>query len=286
MLTFILRRALACLPLLIAQPAISQASFQNKSFEVVSIRQNVSQKAPSGSTSFVPGPDGFRVEKVPLVTVLLTAYTPKSSSTALFGNNIENLPDWARQEKYDIDARISDADRAAWKDPKNQPAMLRSMLQTMLADRFKLVVHRETKEVSAYDLVVAKGGPKMKETTPDEPRPAGTVLPGGGVMMPYVTPTGGPAARFYNLPMDTLASFLTSAADHEVINKTGLTGRYDFSIPKPASMRAPSAGADANAADADPSIFEVLQGLGLKLEPAKEQVEMLVIDHLEKPTEN
>jgi len=286
MFASILHRDFVCLAVLTTLPATSQIATQNKSFEVVSIHQNVSRNAPAVPTSFGAGPDGFRVEQVPLITVLLTAYTPTSSTTALFGSNVENLPDWAMDEKYDIDARISDADRAAWRDPRNQPAMLQSMLQAMLADRFKLVVHRETREVAAYDLVLAKSGPRMKETTPDEPRPTGTILPGGGVMTPYATPTGGHAAKFFNLPMDTLASFLTSVADREVINKTGLTGRYDFSLPRPASMHAPSAGANADTAYADPSIFEVLQGLGLKLEPAKEQIETLVIDHVEKPTEN
>lgn len=284
MLTPVFRRVSFSLPLLAIVVGAAQARAQGKTFDVVSIRQNISQGARNGPPDLTPGPNGFRVERVPLITVLLTAYTPQSSSAALFAGHIENLPEWASEENYDIDARISDADRAAWQDPKNQPAMLQEMLQEMLADRFKLVVHRATKESSAYDLVVAKGGPKLKESKPDDPHPAGTVLPGGGVMVPFETPTGGRAAQFYSLSMGTLASLLTQAADHEIRDKTGLAGRYDFSIRKPASMNAPSA--DPSAPDADPSIFDVVQTLGLKLEPAKEQVETLVIDHVERPSEN
>jgi len=252
-----------------AQQAATPAP-QAKTFDVVSIRQNLSQTGQM-SLKLVPTPTGFQVNGMPLMIVLMTAYTPKAGG--LFLNNIDNLPDWARRDRYDIDARISDDDRAAWNAPKNQPAMLQQMLQTMLADRFKLVVHRTTKETPVYELVVGKDGPKLTETKPDEPLPAGQVLPDGGVVVP-----GKDGPRFYNFSMGLLASAL-SENGNPVVDKTGLTGRYNIVLPRPAADYA---------ADGDPEAqrLDLIKSLGLKLESAKQQVEFLVIDHIDKPTEN
>jgi bla regulator protein BlaR1 len=278
-----LRRTLPCLLLLGTVLAGMQANAQTRSFEVVSIRQNLSQTGDKRQ-QLAPSPEGFRVTRVPLIMILMTAYTP--SGGGLFVNNVENLPEWAKGENYDIDARISDADRGAWQDPKNQPAMLQAMLQSMLTDRFKLAVHRSTKEVSVYDLTTAKGGPKLTETKPDEPRPTGLTLPGGGVMVQEDGP-GGSTAHLYNFSTSLLASLLTTQSDREIKDKTGLTGRYDMFIHKPARMAAPSAAPNGNTLpDPEPSMSDVVKDLGLKLEPAKEQVETLVIDHVERPSPN
>ena len=252
-----------------AQQAATPAP-QAKTFDVVSIRQNLSQTGQM-SLKLVPTPTGFQVNGMPLMIVLMTAYTPKAGG--LFLNNIDNLPDWARPDRYDIDARISDDDRAAWTAPKNQPAMLQQMLATMLADRFKLVVHRTNTETPVYELVVGKDGPKLTETTPDEPLPAGQVLPDGAVVVP-----GKDGPRFYNFSMGLLASAL-SENGNPVVDKTGLTGRYNIVLPRPAADYA---------ADGDPEAqrLDLIKSLGLKLESAKQQVEFLVIDHIDKPTEN
>ena len=259
------------------QPATSPAS-PGKTFDVVSIRQNISQTG-SKSVKLSPTPTGFQVTRMPLLIVLMTAYTPAVGG--MFMNNIDNLPDWARRDNYDIDARISDADRAAWNDPKNQPAMLQQMLQTMLADRFKLVVHRTTREVPVYDLVVAKGGPKLTETKPDEPLPAGHTLPDGGVVVPS---QDGP--HLYNFSMSLLASALSEKSDRPVHDKTGLTGRYDINMPNPERMARAEAPDGAPPIDPEAERLDMVKSLGLKLEPAKEQIEILVIDHVEKPSEN
>jgi uncharacterized protein (TIGR03435 family) len=281
MLKAILRRAtLGGALLAIAVPCVSRAHAQGKTFDVVSIRQNISQQQ-RGQMNLAPGPDGFHVEAQQLMILLLTAYTPKTGG--LFLNNIENLPDWANNSRYDIEARVSDADRAAWQDPKNQPVMLQEMLQGMLADRFKLVVHREMKEKPVYELVVAKSGPKFKETGPDEPRPPGPTLPGGGVMG---RGTDG-VTHMYNFSMGLLAALLTDKSDRTVLDKTGLTGLYSIDIHEPAQMAAPSAGQNGSTEDEQrPAVADALKSVGLELKPAKEQVEKLVIDHVEKPSAN
>ena len=280
MLTTILRCAAPGSTLLAVILGVPQVYAQGKSFDVVSIRQNVSQER-RGPMNLAAGPDGFRVEQQQLMNLLLTAYTPTTGG--LFLNNIENLPDWAKNDRYDIDARISDADHAAWQDPKNQPAMLQEMLQAMLADRFKLVVHREMKEKPVYELVVAKGGAKFQETKPDEPRPAGATLPGGGVM----GQGAGGVTHMYSMSMGLLAALLTSKSDRTVLDKTGLAGRYSIDIHEPAQMAAPSAGQNGPTEDEQrPAVADALKSVGLELKPAKEQVEKLVIDHVEKPSPN
>ena len=280
MLKAILRRSTLGGTLLAVVLCVSRVHAQDKTFEVVSIRQNITQQR-QGPMNLAPAPDGFRVEQQPLMNLLLTAYTPKTGG--LFLNNIDNLPDWAKDSRYDIEARIADADRAAWQDPQNQPAMLQGMLQAMLADRFQLVVHREMKEKSVYELVVAKSGPKFQETKPDEPRPAGQTLPGGGVMARGADG----ATHMYNMSMGLLAALLTSKSDRTVLDKTGLTGHYSIDIHEPAQMAAPSAGQTGPTEDEQrPAVADALKGVGLELKPAKEQVEKLVIDHVEKPSPN
>jgi uncharacterized protein (TIGR03435 family) len=262
-----------------AQANASATAEQAKTFAVVSIRQNLA--LGSGRPNLTPSPDGFRVTHVPLLLVLMTAYTPQAGG--LFLNRIENMPDWLRRETYDIDARISDEDRAAWNNPTNQPAMLQQMLQTMLAARFNLVVYRQMKENPVYDLVIAKGGIKFAETKVDEPRPGGTTLPGGGTIGPG---TGG-MTHMYNLTMQMLATVLGEKSNRPVVDKTGLAGHYSFDIREPANDNGPSARPDASQEDdAKPPIAEALRDVGLELKPAKEQVEFLIIDHIDRPTEN
>jgi uncharacterized protein (TIGR03435 family) len=161
--------------------------------------------------------------------------------------------------------------------------MLQEMLQGMLADRFQLVVHREMKEKPVFELVVAKGGPKFQETKPDEPRPAGPTLPGGGVLGQGADG----ATHMYNMSMGVLAALLTSKSDRTVLDKTGLAGHYSFDIHEPAQMAAPSAGQTGPTEDEQrPAVADALKGVGLELKPAKEQVEKLVIDQVEKPSAN
>jgi uncharacterized protein (TIGR03435 family) len=280
MSTGILRRATVGGVLAAAILCVPQVNAQGKTFDVVSIRENISQQR-RGPMNLAAGPDGFRTESQPLMNLLLTAYTPAAGG--LFLNNIENLPDWSTNSRYDIDARIAETDHAAWQDPKNQPAMLQEMMQAMLADRFKLVVHREMKEKPVYELVVAKSGAKFEETKPDEPRPAGPTLPGGGVMGRGANG----ATHMYNMSMGLLAALLTSKSDRTVLDKTVLTGRYSIDLHEPAQMAAPSAGQNGPSEDEQrPAVADELKNVGLELRPTKAQVEKLVIDHVEKPTPN
>jgi len=244
-------------------------------FDVVSIRLNKS----GGAQKFGPTPDGYRMTNLFFQMPIVTAYVPQTGGTAHYApEQIVGLPNWVLNERYDIDAKVSEADLSDWQNPAKQPSMLQAMLQAMLEDRLKLVVHRGTKKVPVFSLVVGKSGPKFKETNPDEPHPGGVAHPGGGVTIPEIRDGLG-GGHCFGCSMPMLAWFLGEPAGRPVRDETGLTGKYDFWYPTPA-------GIDAPATDSRPSVFTVVEGLGLKLVPAKGQVETLVIDRIEKPSEN
>jgi len=250
------------------------------SFEVVSIRENNT----GGPRRFESTPTGFRATNLLLAMAIVTAYPPTASSA--FGpKSIIGIPDWAQNVHYDITATVPDADLADWQNTQRQPELLRSMLQCMLHDRFNLAVHRETKEDSAYSLVVAHTGPKLKPTDPTQPH-TGRRMPfsDGGIMGPEAADH---TVHFYDTPMSTLAFLLSDITTRPVHDDTGLTGRYDFAIQHPANLNASTPQPDsASAPDPGPTVFSAIAELRLKLVHTKRQVETLVIDHIDKPSEN
>lgn len=153
--------------------------------------------------------------------------------------------------------------------PGTTAGQFQLMMQNLLAERFKLAVHREMKEMSTFQLLVAKGGPKFKASEADAKPPEEPKMPPATIRLP---------ARKWT--MDHFADWLSGYAKGPVINATGLAGEYDFvlwwsfdTLDNP---------------DAGPDMFQALQSqLGLKLEAKKGPIEVLVIDHAEKiPTEN
>jgi len=256
-------------------------------FDVVSIRQNNTPlRGQRGIPQSGPTADGYRLTNDNLLLVLLAAYVPQAGGATFYGlAQIKGIPNWS--ERYDIDARISDADRAAWQNPAEQKVMLQAMLQAMLADRCKLAVHREIKEVPVYSLVVAKGGPKFKETDPTVEHPAGYKLPWGGEITMTFSNDGG-SYKMYGISMASFATWFSSWAGRPVQDKTGLTGKYDLTMKQPA-LSGPSPGEQQDETASDPggsASYSMVKDLGLKLESAKGQVETLVIDHMERPSEN
>jgi uncharacterized protein (TIGR03435 family) len=248
-------------------------------FEVISIRRNKTPTTLEVLAHDGPTADGYRNHS-PLLLPLLTAYVPQAGGAAFYTfDQIKGIPDWLVGERYDVDARIADQDRAKWKKPAAQKAMLASMLQSLLTDRCKLAVHREMKETQVTSLMVAKGGPKFKETDPTVEHPDGQRLPFGGV----IVLRGEDGMSLYDISMASFASFLSSQANEgrPVQDKTGLSGRYDITF-KSAKRGEP-------ADDEDPGSSEILSGLnnlGLKLDSEKGQVETLVIDYMERPSDN
>jgi uncharacterized protein (TIGR03435 family) len=274
--------------LLAPASAISQAApVKTPIFDVVSIRRNVAGTGSCGPQQMQPTPVGFHMTNCPLILALVAAYAPKDGPDLGFALNdrLIGMPDWLTSERYDIDARIAEADLDQWHKPEVQKEMLRTMLQSLLSDRCKLAVHREMKDKSVYELIVGKSGPKLKlaESTDAEAirvkHPGAVAIPGStGMFAPGPTP--GSVALFGG-SMDTLALLLSQPAGRPVVNKTGLTGRYDVEL----EMGRPSPAAQGES-DTE-SIFSIVQyRLGLKLESQKNEVEVLVIDHMERPSQN
>ncbi len=238
---------------------------QQPAFEVTSVRPN-----PSGAGS-ATGPylAGSRVvaTNVSLEMLLERAYR-------VFPFQISGGPSWLNADRFDIEGKESG-------NPSEEQAW--PMLQSLLADRFKLSIHRETKEMPVYELTVAKGGVKFKEGkcvgTPGPSNPCGGVSGSRrGTLMGRVA------------SVSDVAESLSATLGRVVVDKTGLTGNYDFDLqwtPDESVLRGLR---DPDAPPPDPngpSIFMALQEqLGLELKSAKGAVEILVIDRAEKPDAN
>jgi uncharacterized protein (TIGR03435 family) len=164
------------------------------------------------------------------------------------------------------------------------------MLQPVLAERFQLKVHRETRDLPVYELLLGKGGPKFNEAKPGDTYPNGIKGPDGHSGPGLVWIQDG-QLTCQAVAMVELTRILSQRLGHNVLDKTGLTGKYDFTMqwPReegPGSMFDGSEGGNAPESSG-PSIFTVIQEqLGLKLESHKAPVEVLVIDHVEAPSAN
>ncbi len=219
---------------------------------------------------------------------------------------ISGGPGWLSSERYDIVAKAETPDLNRDK--------IRVLLQSLLAERFNLKVHRETKELPIYALVVVKGGHKLHkseiQTDPiGSPPPEASQRgePGVSAHAAGGRPSPGPKGARISFrrgqvdaqmaPLSELVSLLASQLGRTVVDKTGLEGKYDFRLEwtPDESLRGagpfgegPSHEAATPAADASaPSIFTALQEqLGLRLEPQKGPVEILVIDHIDKASAN
>ncbi len=216
------------------------------------------------------GPSGsFEASGVNLMSLIVQAYDVR-------GFQIVGGTGWMNDDKYAIVTKDeakspNGAELSAMNDAQRQQVQERLMakVQAMLADRFQLKIHRETKEMPVYELTVAKGGVKM-ETAPED----GNHDVGLNSSRTNDARTGVTGKR---LPMDVLARFLSNQVGRTVVDRTGLTAHYNFKLVYSADM------GDTTG----PSIFTALQEqLGLKLEAAKGPVEVLVIDRAEKPSEN
>jgi uncharacterized protein (TIGR03435 family) len=181
-------------------------------------------------------------------------------------DQIEGLPGWGDSAQFAIEAKMDEDSATAFEKmtKKERVHAQQQMLQGLLADRFRLSIHHESREKPVYDLVVAKSGSKLAES------PAGN----GGYSMGNGQLTG------KGITIDTLTFSLSNEVGRLVVDKTGLTGKYEMALKwTPDDAQGES--------DAGPSIFAALEEqLGLKLVSAKGPVDTIVVDHAEKPSEN
>ena len=224
----------------------------------------------------------FVATNINLTSLLMNAYGIRPEL-------MSGLPGWANSTRFDVNAKVSDPDIDALKKltPEQKRTQRQAQMLALLADRFHLQAHIETKTLPVYDLVIAKGGPKLKENTalPSQP----TDAPGPGKppanMKPGSMWISNSQMTAVGIPTSNLAANLAFRVERNVIDKTGLTGKYDFTLKwRPTELEGK---ADASTDNDAPDLFAALQEqLGLKLEPSKGPVDTLVIDHVELPTEN
>jgi len=257
------------------------AKYKDLRFDVVSIRRNKS----GGPQIFGKvTPDGFEMRNMFLAAAIVTAYVPTTGGAAHYSDDqVVGMESRLTGDdyRYDLDAKVGEADLQDWQNPAKQPAMLRAMLQNMLADRLKLKVHRSTKEERTYALVVARGGPHFKESVPGESHPGAFPFAGGGVMSREAK-DGWIMSHFFGISIGQIVSML-SPEGRPAQDKTGLTGKYDVTLVQP---EPPGAGTPQAQATPPLSPGERADQLGLKLVPSQGQVETLIIDHVEQPSEN
>ena len=229
-----------------------------------------------------PDPSQIAFTNVTLMSVLLRAYDVKSYQAA--------GPDWLLSERYDIAAKIP---------PGATMEQFHLMLQNLLADRFHLALHHETRQLQGYELVTGKGAPKLKPSTETGPNVEPTSAPKtdikgfpqlaapGLVLMEGIR--GRAVVSFLTAraqPLSALAETLSKEFRMPVIDKTGLTGRFDFTLEF--APQAPGAlPADSQDESAPNLISAIPQRLGLKLESKKIPVDVLIVDSADRiPTEN
>ncbi|HLG58848.1 MAG TPA: TIGR03435 family protein [Vicinamibacterales bacterium] len=216
----------------------------------------------------------FTVRGRQVTTINTTVNDLITFSYGLHERQISGGPAWAGKDKYDVTGA------PAGQGLPTLPQM-RTMIQQLLADRFKLSFHRDKRNLPVYSITVASGGPKLTRNDSNPNGLPGLLFRGLGVL---------PGS---NATIDDLASVMQSAVlDRPVVDRTGLPGRYDFMLrwtPDETQfagldVRVP---APSNSVDAPPALFTAFQEqLGLKLESTRAPVEVLVIDRIDRPSEN
>jgi len=242
--------------LMLALPALYSQPASPRTFDVASIRKHEGPLRRMADYS-ASGPRlTLGAYNIPLL--VMEAYNLRRYQLA-FGAAAASLDDF-----YDITA-------VAPADPPPARQDFRQMLQSLLADRYKLNAHREKRELPVFALVVDRNGPSLTASSGDV-RCAARIGPLHPEDRNY-------QYQYTNCPLDSLVDALL--LDHPVVDRTGLSGRYDFTFAATPQFKMRD-----SSEPGDIAVEDAIRKLGLKLEPRKESIEVLVIDHVEKPTDN
>ena len=272
--------AVGCMAL--AMPAFTQSAAADAkplTYDVVSVKPN---KSGPGMMRVMNQPDRYSATNVGLKQIIQNAYGLKMPDM------ISGLPGWADSAAFDIEAKMDAETVAALKTmPKEQAGeQQRQMMQAMLADRFKLRVHHETKELPIYSLVIAKGGFKLKDADPNNTYPDGIKGPEGNSRPGMMRMSRGKLTA-QAIGMAQLATNLSMQVRQLVVDNTGLTGKYDLTLQWTPDDMSSGHEDSATTMDSGPTIYTALQEqLGLRLDSIKGPVETVVVDHVEMPSEN
>jgi uncharacterized protein (TIGR03435 family) len=237
------------------QAVKSMAADAHPSYEVATIKP---RDPEDGSSGFHEMGRQLFTENETLETVIAVAY-------GLHPKQIVDLPEWSTRERWDIKGVADVEGEPSW--PQQ-----REMLQKLLAERFGLKFHRDKRDLSIFAITVAKGGPKLAVSKSDPNSVRDQTSNGNSVEVTY---------RFTNNSMPDFADGMEEYLDRPVVDETGLKGKFDFTLewardgvvnPNP---------------NAPPGLFTAVQEqLGLKIDATKGPAEVLVIDHVERPSAN
>jgi uncharacterized protein (TIGR03435 family) len=277
-----------------SQPQAAQTA-RPLAFEVVSIRVSRSDDPRTSGLQYLPG-GRFSAKGVPIPLLILEAY---NTARLVPGPEFEKSVDvrTLERDRYDIEAVAQKGAIPPGAPAKDRDDKLRLMLQSLLVDRFKLVVHREKKEQPVYTIVVGKNGPKLQKAATGESACADQATNLGNPAASCHSFGGGQGQGLHGqgVDMSDLATILSRFADRPVLDKTGLSGLYNIQtvgwVPlvrpaRPAVTDLQRAEDEALADPSRPTLFSVLDELGLKLESQTGSVETIVVDYVQRPTEN
>lgn len=262
-------------------------------FEVASVKEcKATDTAPPSN----PSPGRLSLACWPLWRLIADAYETFAAGRVdplnpLVPLPLEGAPAWINSARYSIDAKTE--------SPQSGAMMRGPMMQALLEERFQLKTHRETREISAYIMTVAKGGAKLHRTEegscnhvdPTDLTQSLKVMPGG---KPWcLTPTtvrNGPLVVFdvRGMTLDVFSKLLHPDG-RPVVDRTGLTGAFDIHLewePDASNSSTPDAGVASDPSPHSSAVIATREQLGLRLDPGKGPREFLVIDHIEKPSEN
>jgi uncharacterized protein (TIGR03435 family) len=274
-------------------------------FDVASVKKNATAPASARSSSFplrpgdvyVPNAGRFRAMNYPLVAYIEFAYKLTEDQEQFL---LAQLPTWATADRFDIQASVQG------NPTKDQ---MRLMMQSLLADRFKLAVHYETRQIPVYALLLdipGKLGPLLQQHADDSPcattpwvpsppptappQPLDTRFPGpcGGILNMPPSVTGRVRVGARDVPMELIASSMPGSedgVDRPVLDRTGLTGMFDFAIEFTPKVDVRSdAGSNSRTDSTGLNFLQALkEQLGLKLEPQMGAMDVFVIDYVEQP---
>lgn len=277
--------ALVCAVLLVsatlpAQNAPVAATTRLPVYDVVSVKPN---KTGSGHVDVTVDDGKFEASNASLALLIEAAYGYKR-------DQIIGLEGPVNSARFDIQAKVLEPDLKALNNLSRDERG--RMLRPILADRFHLAFHTEMRSLPVYELVTAKNGPKMTQTT------AANTSAGDGKSF-HGTSSGSVSMHStrnsaeliaHDVPLSVLASELSSSLRRTVMDKTGLTGKYDIWLkwtPDDSSAAMDKSADNGAAADAGPGLFTALEEqLGLRLQGSKDPVETMVIDHIEMPEQD
>lgn len=277
-----------------ASPATSSSADTSSDllkYDVATIKPT---SASDGNVRFLFTPDGISLAGVPIQMLLREGFHVED-------DHIIGAPAWVNTKRYDVQAKVSPDD--APKLDKLSFEERRSMIVPLLVERFNLKYHHETRELAGYSLVVAKGGPKLKLSEVQPPAPDAGANPKPGDTVPQrpqqrrmLRMSGRGRLEAEGSSTEMLAHVLSGQLGRNVVDKTGLTGSYDYTLewtpddappPTPGGANSGTASNENNGDPTGTSVFTALQEqLGLKLESTKGMADVIVIDHIDLPSEN